>query len=173
MTFQNPADSSGAHATQQSARIALRGRGATDPVAIAVCCLVIILALVGGVGVPDRLVLRHLVQTLPLWAGVAFGFRCSRATGWIALPLFLFWLVLMSLIWLYLLGVAHVLSGHFSPLEIAMTIIVGAASVVGIAMFWRFKSALSVAKAVSLFVIFAAIQFACLRVSFLPAIAHR
>jgi hypothetical protein len=40
----------------------------TEPVCIAVCCLMIILALVGGVGLTSGLVLHHLVQTLPLWA---------------------------------------------------------------------------------------------------------
>lgn len=145
----------------------------TAPIAIAVCCLFIILALVGGVGIPDGVVLRHLVQTLPLWVGVVFGFRRSKPTGWIGLPLFLFWLVVMSFIWLYLLGIARILSGHFSALEIAMTVVVGATSAVGIVMFWRFKSALSAGAAVSLFVIFAAIQFVRFRVSFLPAIAHR
>jgi hypothetical protein len=122
---------------------------------------------------PDGLVLRHVVQTLPFWFAIALGFRHSRATGWIALPLFLCWLGLMCLIWLYLLRVSHVINGHFSPLEIAMTIVVGVASLIGIAMFWRFKSALSAATALIIFVVFAAFQLACLHVSFLPSIAHR
>jgi hypothetical protein len=150
-----------------------RANSTSQPVAIAACCLIIILALVVGVGMPDRLVLRHLVQTLPLWAGIVWGFRRSNATGWIGLPLFIFWLGLMALIWLYLLGISHALNGHFSPLEIAMTVVVGLASLVGIVIFWRFKSGLSAPKAASLFVLFVAFQFACFRVSFLPAIAHR
>jgi hypothetical protein len=40
----------------------------------------------------------------------------------VALPLFLIWL--MSLIWPYLLGWANVIHGHFSPVEMAMTLIV-------------------------------------------------
>jgi hypothetical protein len=174
MTSQNEADGSGAQATRQSTGITTpNAASATEPVLIAVCCLVIILALVGGVGLASGLVLRHLVQTLPLWVGVALGWRRSRATGWIGLPLFSFWLLLMAFIWLYLLGISRMLSGHFSPLEIAMTIVVGAASLVGIAMFGRFKSSLSVASAASLFVVTAAIQWVCFRASFLPAIAHR
>lgn len=173
MTSQNAADSSGAQATRQATGMTTPDvAGARELVSIPVCCLVIILALVGGVGLASGLVLRHLVQTLPLWVGVVLGWRRSRATGWIALPLFLFWLLLMALIWLYLLGISHILSGHFSPLEIAMTIVVGAASMVGIAMFGRFKSSLSVASAASLFVIAAAIQWVCFRASFLPAIAR-
>jgi hypothetical protein len=37
----------------------------------------------------------------------------------------------MALIWLYLLGLSNLISGHFAPVEIAMTIIVGAAAIVG------------------------------------------
>lgn len=142
-------------------------------IAISICCLVIIAALVGGVGIPDGLVLRHIVQTLPLWAAVVFGFRRSRATAWLALPCFLFWLAVMTLIWLYLLGLAHILSGHFSPLEIAMTIIVGAASIIGIASIARFKSRMPPLTAAVLFVLFAIVQWVCFRASFLPYIAHR
>lgn len=142
-------------------------------IAIALCCLAIILALAVGVGLASNLVLRHIVQTLPLWLGVAFGFRRSRATGWTALPSFLFWLVLMIVIWLYLFGIAHVISGHFSPVEIAMTIIVGAASAAGIAMFARLKSDLSATKAASIFAVLLLVQWVCFRLSFLPAIAHR
>jgi hypothetical protein len=89
------------------------------------------------------------------------------------LPSFLFWLVLMIVIWLYLLGIAHVISGHFSPVEIAMTIIVGAASAAGIAMFARLKSGLSAMKAASIFAVLLLVQWVCFRLSFLPAIAHR
>lgn len=79
----------------------------------------------------------------------------------------------MVLIWLYLLGFSHVINGHFSVLEVAMTLIVGAASLVGIGMFWRLKATLPALGAIALFVAFAAFQFACFRVSLLPSIAHR
>ncbi|HKV47929.1 MAG TPA: hypothetical protein VJN69_07535 [Candidatus Acidoferrales bacterium] len=151
----------------------LTSTASSGPTVIAFCCLAIILALVVGVGIPDKLVLRHIVQTLPLWPVIVLGFRRSNTVGWASLPLFLFWLLLMTLIWLYLLGVSHLINGHFSPLEIAMTLVVGAASLVGIGAFWRFKSGLSAVRAVILFVVFAAFQFSCLRVSLLPSIAHR
>ncbi|HKQ87716.1 MAG TPA: hypothetical protein VJS43_13215 [Candidatus Acidoferrales bacterium] len=150
----------------------LASTASLGPTVIAFCCLAIILALVIGVGIPDRLVLRHIVQTLPLLPVIVLGFRSSNMVGWASLPLFLFWLLLMTLIWLYLLGVSHLINGHFSPLEIAMTLIVGAASLIGIGAFWRLKSGLPALQAVVLLVVFAAFQFACLRVSLLPSIAH-
>lgn len=79
----------------------------------------------------------------------------------------------MALIWLYLLGISNLLSGHFAPVEITMTIIVGAAAVAGIGGFIRFKSFLAPTRAVGIFVLMLVTQLACLRVSFLPAIAHR
>jgi hypothetical protein len=107
----------------------VRGMNATKPrdrsSIIAVCCLGIILALVLGVGLASHLVLRHLVQTSPLWICVVLGFRHSRATYWVGLPLFLFWLILMGVIWTYLLGISHLVTGHFSPIEIVMTLVVG------------------------------------------------
>jgi hypothetical protein len=145
----------------------------SEPVWIAVCCLAIILALVVGVGVASGLFLHHLVQTLPLWVGVGLGFGRSRAAGWIGLPLFLFWLVVMVIVWLYLFGIVHFINGHFSTLEIAVTIVVAVASVVGIAMFWRLKSALSMASGAALFIVFGLIQWVCFRAGFLPAIALR
>ncbi len=143
------------------------------PVVIALCCFVVILALVVGVGLASNLVVRHIVQTLPLWFGVVFGFRRSQAAGWIALPFFLCWLALMAIIWLYLLGIARIITGHFSAVEIAMTIIVGAACLTGIVVFAGFKSLLSPAKAATAFVVMAVLQLVCLRISFLPAIANR
>lgn len=143
------------------------------PIYVATCCLFIILALVLGVGLASNLVLRHIVQTAPLWVAVALGFRRSHAAPWVALPFFLFWLPLMALIWAYLLGISTFFSGQFSPVEIAMTFVVGAASIVGIICFFAFKSDLSRVAGIGLFVMMAVIQWGCFRLSFVPAIAHR
>ena len=140
---------------------------------IAVCSLGIILALVLGVGLATNLVLRHLVQTAPFWICVVLGFRRSRATYWAGLPLFLFWLILMVLIWAYLLGIAHVLSGHFSPIEIVMTLIVGASSIVGMGSLIRSKLSFPPVRAAVVFVVMAIFQLICFRLSLLPSIAHR
>jgi len=49
--------------------------------AIALCCVAIIVSLVAGVGFPAGLVLCYIVQTLPLWKGIAFGIRRVRLAG--------------------------------------------------------------------------------------------
>ena len=144
-----------------------------QPFVVAGCSLAIIAALVLGVGIGSHLVLRHVVQTLPLWVAVTLGLKRSRAAGWAGLPVFLFWLVLMTFIWLYLLGVSNMLSGHFTQLEIAMTVVVGIASVVGLVAFFRLKSCLSGWGLASIFIVLAVAQVVCFRLSLLPAIAHR
>lgn len=144
-----------------------------EPIVIAVCSLAIILALVAGVGGVTGLVLRHLIQTAPLWLAVGCGFARGRVTGWIALPSFLFWLVLMIMIWLYLLGVARFVTGHFSPAEIAMTIVVGIASIIGTVSFFRLKSHIRPWSAIVVFVLFAAAQWGCFLLSVTPRFATR
>jgi len=148
--------------------------GRTDDRAkrIALCCLAIIVALVGGVGLATGLVIRHVVQTAPLWIGLALGIRGSRAAGWFTAPIFTFWIVLMTLIWLYLAGWSTLISGHFSPFETAMTLVVGAACAIGLWLDVRSFAGVPATTAAGLFVIAAAAQWLCFRLSALPGIAH-
>jgi hypothetical protein len=139
---------------------------------IAWCCLAIIVALL-VVGSVSHGVLRHIVQTAPLWAAVVLGFRRSELTKWVALPSFLFWLMIMIFIWLFLLGWAQIVQGTFSPTEIAMTLIVGIASIAGLISCFRTRATTSWEMAVLSFLIFAGLQLLTFRLSLLPAIAHR
>jgi hypothetical protein len=109
----------------------------------------------------------------PALGGIVLGFRRDQSSKWVALPLFLFWLTVMSFIWLFLLGWAQIVHGTFSPTEIAMTLIVGAASVVGLTSCFRTRTTTSVVMAVLLFLLFAGLQLLTFRLSLLPAIAHR
>ena len=136
------------------------------------CCLIIIAALL-VVGSVSHGVLRHIVQTAPLWAGVILGFCRSDLSKWVALPSFVFWLAIMIFIWLFLLGWAQVVHGTFSPTEIAMTLCVGAASIVGLITCFRSRTTTSAKTAVALVLLFAGLQLLVFRLSLLPAIAHR
>jgi len=149
------------------------GKHSAQPIIISICSLAIILALVAGVGGVTGLVWRHVIQTLPFWYVIVLGFRRSAATGWMALPCFIFWFAIMILIWLYLLGLARVLTGHFTLIEIAMTIIVGLSSLIGILSFVRFKSRVRLWAAMALFVLFAAAQWGCFLLSITPRFANR
>ena len=139
---------------------------------IAVCCGVIIAALY-VVGWVSKTELRHFVQTLPLWLGVGLGLLRVRTVRWLAMPMFLFWLILMTLIWLYLLGWSRVLGGHFSPVEIALTLIIGATALLGIVLSIQGKRKISPLVASCVFLLSAAFQFVVFRISMLPGIARR
>src|SRR5271170_1542248 len=105
----------------------------TNLKAIGACCLAILVALY-IVGAVSHGSLRHEVQTLPLWFPIILGFNRREMARWCALPCFVFWFGVMTLIWLFLLGWSHIISGHFSPVEIAMTMIVGTASATGLVL---------------------------------------
>lgn len=124
------------------------------------------------VGVVSHGVLRHIVQTAPVWPTVILGLRDSRWSKWTALPCFMCWLLLMTLIWLFLLGWAHVISGTFSPIEIVMTVVVGASSVLGLVTGLRMRSGTSAAGAAVVCLLMLVVQLLAIRVSFLPGIAH-
>jgi hypothetical protein len=138
--------------------------------AIGACCLAILIALY-VVGAVSHGSLRHEVQTIGLWAPIVAGFNRREFARWCALPCFFFWFLMMTLVWLFLLGWSHLVSGTFSPIEIAMTLVVGVASAIGFGVcLWRARWTLRGGAQMALF---AALQFAAFRISFLPAIAHQ
>ncbi|HYK92150.1 MAG TPA: hypothetical protein VE398_25535 [Acidobacteriota bacterium] len=136
------------------------------------CCLAIIAALL-VVGAVSHGVIRHIVQTSPLWIAIVLSIRRSGSSKWAALPCFVFWLLLMMAIWLFLLGWARIVSGAFSPIEIAMTMIVGLASLLGIVRALGMRSGVRAWPAVAAVFLVTALQLIALRLSILPAIAHR
>jgi hypothetical protein len=134
--------------------------------------ILVALYVVGAVSVPPGS-LRHEVQTLPLWVPIVAGFQGRDLAKWAALPCLIFWLTIMSFIWLFLLGWAHIVSGHFFPTEIAMTVVIGAACVLGIAVGIRWRTAVRPVVAISVFVAFGVLQLLAFRLSLVPYIAGR
>jgi hypothetical protein len=139
---------------------------------LTICCVVVIAALL-VVGAVSHGIIRHVVQTSPLWIAIVLGIRHSGWTKWAALPCFVFWLLIMISIWLFLLGWARIISGTFSATEIAMTLIVGLASMAGTLRAARIRGGVSPWRATAIVLLVAALQIAALRVSLLPQIAHR
>jgi hypothetical protein len=134
--------------------------------------VLIALYVVGAVSVPPGS-LRHEVQTLPLWFPIVAGFQRKDVAKWAALPCLLFWLTVMVLIWLFLSGWARVVSGHFRPTEIAMTLVVGAGSLAGLIAGVRWRTATRPIAAAAIFIVFGALQFLTFRLSLIPYIARR
>jgi hypothetical protein len=139
---------------------------------IGYCSLAILVALY-VVGAVSNGSLRHEVQTLPLWFPIVMGFRRRPLAKWSALPCLVFWLAIMVLIWLFLLGWSHIVSGHFSPIEIAMTVIIGVASVCGMVASFRWRTKERLVTAFGVVVLFGALQLLAFRISLIPFIATR
>lgn len=141
---------------------------------VAYCCLAVLIALyvVGAVSVPPGS-LRHEVQTLPLWVPIALGFQRRPLAKWAAISMLAFWLVIVVLIWLFLLGLARFVSGHFFPTEVAMTIVIGIASVVGLAACARWRTPTQPLVAAAAVAVSLLLQLAAFRISLIPYIARR
>src|SRR3569623_332740 len=68
-----------------------------------------------GVGWVSHRRARHELQILPLLLAASLqGRRWGPAAG---AALGLFWIAIMALIWAYLLGLAQIITGHFSQHE--------------------------------------------------------
>jgi hypothetical protein len=141
-------------------------------VAYASLTVVVALYVVGAVSATPGS-LRHEVQTLPLWFPILAGLQDKPIAKWAALPCLIFWLLIMIFIWLFLLGWARIVTGHFPPIEIAMTIIVGIGSIVGLATSLRWRTSVRPAVAATTFVMFAVLQILALCLSLMPYIARR
>lgn len=136
------------------------------------CCLTMMTALL-VVGLVSHGIIRHIVQTSPYWVAIVLGLRGSPWSKWAGLPCFALWLLLMINIWLTLLGFPHLLGGTFSPTEIAMTLVVGVAALAGMVASVRIRSEVGAPTAAAVMLLVLVLELAALRVSFLPAIAHR
>lgn len=138
---------------------------------LGICALILILSLY-VVGIVSHGVIRHVVQTAPLWVVVGLGFRRSPWTKWTILSPLVLWLFLMINIWLFLLGLPHLMGGTFTPIEIAMTITIGVAAVVGIATALRVRTTVPWTRAAATLLLMAGLQLFVLWVSFQPGVAR-
>ena len=102
-----------------------------DAIFVAICLAGIAVALV-LVGAVSHTIPRHLVQIVPLVLGVGLVLGRKPSASYAAVGLCAFWAVIMGLIWLYLLGLSGVVSGTYSAVEIALTVVIAVFSVLGI-----------------------------------------
>src|SRR5262245_54902010 len=127
----------------------------------------VVLASLVVVGVVSHTAVRHAVQVLPLVVALALMMRPAIGMA-AAAPLLAFWLLLMIAIWLLLLGLARIVNGTFTATEIALTMVIAAASLGGLAAAWRCPSHAPRSAKAALVVGFAAFQYAAMIVSTFP-----
>jgi hypothetical protein len=135
------------------------------------------LAIVAGalivVGFVSHTLTRHLVQIAPMVLALGLLVRRSAFGAAAAAPLFAFWLLIMAAIWLFLLGLARILTGTFSFVEVVLTVIIGAASVMGLASAYREQTRLSFALRLVTVCVFAVLQYAAMWASAQPFVTRR
>jgi hypothetical protein len=121
-----------------------------------------------SVGVVSHTLIRHVVQvTPPVVALMLVARRPSLGTA-AAIPLLTFWLGLMILIWLFLLDVVRLISGHFTTPEIALTIVIAMTSGLGLLSVARSRSSIGMASRVGTALLFACFQAGALVLSMQP-----
>ena len=133
---------------------------------------VVALALI-AVGIVSGTVIRHLVQIAPFAVALSV---LPRRPAWgvsAAATLLAFWFLVMSAIWLFLLGVARVFTGTFTTLEIALTIVIGVGSLLGLAAARRTGASTPIGTRLGVVAAFAALQFAAMWLSVQPYVARR
>jgi hypothetical protein len=131
--------------------------------------LIVSLILVGLVsGTP----IRHVIQISPCVLSLILLWRRDKWGRISAVPLFAFWFVLMTLIWLFLLGIAKVISGHFTPVEIALTISIAICCLAGFRSALHGISARPFARALGILAAFLILQIGALWVSMQPQFAR-
>jgi hypothetical protein len=121
-----------------------------------------------AVGVVSGTMVRHLIQVTPAslaLALVAGGSRYGRAA---ALPIVTFWGGLMATIWLFLLGLHQMIGGRFTGVEVALTVAIAAACLVGLRGGARPTANLSRARRVAAAAAFALLQLGAFWASLQP-----
>lgn len=82
------------------------------------------------VGVVSGEIVRHVLQSIPLWPAAALGLSGSKKVVWASLP-FLFWLMVVVLIWAFLAHISDIAAGTYSSVEIIMTLVIALAATAG------------------------------------------
>jgi hypothetical protein len=125
------------------------------------------------VGLVSGTPLRHVVQVLPACVVLVALSRRASWSPYAAIAIFAFWLLIMTLIWLFLLGIAHILSGTFTRAEIILTIFIGGWSMFGLINFFRTRTTSTLTSCIVAFVGAALLQVGALWLSLQPYLSHR
>jgi hypothetical protein len=144
--------------------------GAPRPIVNSLVGLAVALIVVGAV---SGTIVRHVVQIAPIVLLLATFGRRPAAAAAAALPLFAFWLAIVVLIWMFMLGVSTIANGHYTPVEIAMTMVMAGCSLFGAVFSIKHSNALSLSARIGWFVLFVVLQVAAMWVSMTRAIATR
>jgi hypothetical protein len=139
--------------------------------AVTVCLIAVVLGLL-AVGVVSHTLLRHTVQAIPVLIAL-LGVSQRRISGRpAALGVFALWFLIMLLIWLFLLGVARIVTGYYTPAEIALTILIGFASAIGFFAARRLPRATGGYVSLAIALLFFVFSYGAVWFTYLPFFPH-
>jgi hypothetical protein len=144
--------------------------GSQRAVVISLGLLLAALLFVGAVG---GTVLRHIVQGIPSVIALVFVARRPALGAWSAIPIFVFWSFIVVLIWLYLLGVNRIASGHYTSAEFAATVVMAGACAFGASRSLSLGEAAAVSSRVVVVLAFGLLQVAAMWLSLMKGVATR
>ena|SRR5438128_491591 len=93
----------------------LRRRAAGPPPRFAALWLAILSLSLLCVGVVSHTFIRHVLQVIPPVIALLLAARGSTVAASAAAPILTFWLGVMVNIWMFLLGIARIFTGTFTP----------------------------------------------------------
>ena len=126
------------------------------------------------VGLVSDTLLRHAIQVSPIVLVLILAPRWPREVGsWMAVGLCSFWLAVMVLIWLFLLGISQIADGRYTAVEVALTILIGGLCSLGIVRAVGEGRSGGWPRALLLVAASWAIQVGVMAVSFLDPVAGR
>jgi hypothetical protein len=125
------------------------------------------------VGVVSGTIVRHVVQVAPAALALALVARHASSGRAAALPILIFWMVVMLTIWRYLLGMTRIIGGHFTTTEILLTVAIALACAIGLAGGARPTANLAPSRRALAAFAFGLLQFAAMWVSALPSVSGR
>ncbi len=131
--------------------------------------LIVSLLLIGLVSATP---LGHLVQVTPIVISFALVWRRMSWSAYSALPLFVFWFVIVGIIWLFLLGITNIITGNFSPTEKMLTVAIALFCILGSGAAVRASRADGWARQVLTFIVFALLAVATMWISLQPPLAQ-
>jgi uncharacterized membrane protein YadS len=117
----------------------------------------VIIALL-AVGFVSHTLLRHAIQIAPCILSLFLLWRGYKWAPMSAMPIFAVWFILMTMIWLFLLGISHFISGHFTLTEIILTIVIAACCLGGFSTSLRDYKSRSLITPLLVFMLFFGLQ---------------
>ena len=110
---------------------------------------------------------------VPAIVALGLVWRGVRWSPYAALPLFLLWLLLISLIWLFIFGLVNLITGTFSLCERILTVAIVLSCVLGIGAALRASPASGWKSRSVAFLVFALLSVAAMWASLQPLFVRR